>query len=261
MPHVEILDQEESLRGPFLQSLGVHLGLVAAVAGMAVWQGGPVNPFGEASPGAGNGAVQVTAASIPIPNRSPRLNEVANDTESMVRAQRQPKPVTPRPDDEGLAINRKARKQPKKKLDLSRYAQNREREREEEENQLTADVGARASSPVFNMPGGGQIGTGPNAPMGGRFGAYIAAVQQCVGRKFREQGISISGRVNQAAIVRFDIQRNGNVRTASIQQTSGNLDIDRASQRAVLDCSPFSPLPPAFERSEATIEFWFEFKK
>lgn len=261
MPHVEILDQEESLRGPLLQSLAVHTGILVTLAGFALWQGGPVNPFGDLAPGAGNGAVQVTAVAIPIPNRSPRLNEVANDTESTVKARRQPKPVTPREDDEGLALNRKARKQPRKKLDLSRYAQNREREREEEDNQLFADAGARASSPIFSMPGGGQIGTGPNAPMGGRFGAYIAAVQQCVGRKFREQGINTSSRVNQPAIVRFDIQRGGNVRSASIQQTSGNLDIDRASQRAVLDCSPFPALPPAFERSEAIIEFWFEFKK
>lgn len=261
MAHVEILDQRESLRSPFFQSLGVHFGLVAVIVGIAKWTGGPVNPFGEQSPGAGSGAVQVTAASIPIPNRSPRLNEVANDTESMVRARRQPQPVKPRIDEEGLAINRKARKQPKKRLDLDRYAQNREREREEEENQLTNDAGARSSSPIFSMPGGGQIGTGPNAPMGGRFGAYIAAVQQCVGRKFREQGVASSARANQAAIVRFDIQRNGTVRTASLQQTSGSLDVDRASQRAVLDCSPFPALPAAFERSEATIEFWFEFKK
>jgi TonB family protein len=97
--------------------------------------------------------------------------------------------------------------------------------------------------------------------MGGRFGAYVAAVQQCVGRKFREQGVSTGGRVSGPVVIRFDIQRTGAVRTASIQQTSGNLDVDRSSQRAVLDCSPFPPLPPAFERNEATIEFWFEFKK
>lgn len=261
MPHVEILDQEESLRGPLLQSLGVHFGLLASIVGIAVWTGGPLITLGAQNPGGGSGAVQVTAAAIPIPNRSPRLNEVANDTESMVRARRQPQPVKPRVDEEGIGIERKARKQPKKRLDLNKYAQNRERVREEEDNQLTSDAGARASSPIFAMPGGGQIGTGPNAPMGGRFGAYIAAVQQCVGRKFREQGVASSARANQAAIVRFDIQRNGNVRTASIQQTSGNLDVDRASQRAVLDCSPFPTLPPAFERNEATIEFWFEFKK
>jgi hypothetical protein len=32
-------------------------------------------------------------------------------------------------------------------------------------------------------------------------------------------------------------------------------------QRAIMEASPFPPIPPGFARSSAKVEFWFELKR
>ncbi len=262
MAHPDILDSQESLRGPFLRSLAAHGALLAAMAGWVFWRtSGNVNPFGDPNPGGGMGAIEVTAASIPIPNRSPRKNPVANDTESQVRQTPRKERVDEAPDPDAISLDRKKRKQ-KPKFDLKEYSRNRVNQQEEElENQLTSDKGARASSPLFQVPGTGSIGIGANAPMGGRFGYYVTLIQQCVGMKWREQNVGAQTAVSGPAVIRFDILRNGEVRDAAIQQSSGNAAVDRASHRAVLNCSPFQPLPAQYEGRSASVEFWFRIQQ
>src|SRR5450432_3282153 len=88
---IDILDQRESLRAPFAQSMALH----AAVGGLLflstmnfqknreTW-GGPTHA-GE--------SVSVNAIkSIPLPSRSGRPNPVANDTESQVPQAPKPEP-------------------------------------------------------------------------------------------------------------------------------------------------------------------------
>lgn len=262
MIHQDVLDSHDSLRGPFLRSVGTHAALVAAAAGWMYWKNsGDVNPFGDPNPGGGQFAIEVTAATIPIPNRSPRVNQVANDTESQVRSTPRKQSAEEAPDPDAISLSKKKRKQ-KPKFDLQAYARNRENQREEDlENQLTTDTGARASSPLFQVPGAGSIGTGANAPMGGRFGYYVTLIQQCVGTKWREQNVGAQTGVREASVIRFVIQRNGEVSRADIQQSSGNAAVDRASHRAVLNCSPFQPLPAGYEGSSATVEFWFQIRQ
>ena len=257
--HIDILEQQDSLRRPFVNSMMGHGLLVAVVVGWTVWKGSStVNPFGDPNPGGGMGAVTVKVATIPIPSRTQQINQVANDTESLVKARPDKKNAQERPDDDAIGIGKKNQKK-QRRIDLDEVA--RRRSVEKELRELSSDTGARASSPIFQAVGGGQIGVGPNSSLGGRFGGYVALIQQCVARKWREQNVDPRALTTQATIIRFDIQRNGSVRDALVQQASGNLNIDRASQRSVLDCAPFDPLPSAFERDSATIEFWFELKQ
>jgi TonB family protein len=256
--HIDILEQRESLRGPFRNSMLAHGALAAVVAAWALRGGSATNPLGDPNPGGGVGAVTVKVATIPIPSRSQQLNQVANDTESLVKARPEKRNIEERPDDDAIGIGKKDRKK-QRKIDLDEVA--RRRAVEHELRELSSDTGARASSPIFQTVGGGQIGVGPNSALGGRFGGYVQLIQQCVGRKWREQNVDPRSRTQQPTIIRFDIQRNGSVREAVVQQASGNLNIDRASQRAVMDCVPFEPLPRGFEKDSATIEFWFQLKQ
>ena len=68
-------------------------------------------------------------------------------------------------------------------------------------------------------------------------------------------------RPGQVTIVTFSIYRDGRAGDVRIVQSSGNPMVDISAQRAVLDASPFPPLPQGFERSSANIEFQFQLKR
>ena len=58
--------------------------------------------------------------------------------------------------------------------------------------------------------------------------------------------------------------RRSDVVTAPLQflhDCSGNASLDRSAERALYDVGKFDPLPAAYERDRADIEFWFELKR
>ena len=111
--HIDILDEQESLRTPLAGSLAAHLGIVAlAFAYMAFDGGSHVERWGDPK-SLGGGAVGITPVQrIPLPSRQGRINPVANDTNhkcrrlrsnlslsrrcAKIRTQSRSKAVTPR---------------------------------------------------------------------------------------------------------------------------------------------------------------------
>ena len=250
--HTDILDQQESLRGPFVQSVALH----AAVAGLLVvstisfqknreiW-GGPTH--------AGDAVAVNAVKSIPLPSRSGRVNPVANDTESQV--QQAPKPEPKKqvkvPEEKAIPLkSRAAQKQPKQQ------AQQRYRSEPLRENQVPAADAPAAVTPMFQKPGTGEIGVGPNDALGSRFGAYADLVIRRVSEKWDTAGLA-GLRTAPLVIITFDIQRDGSVRNVRIAERAGNSTLDYSAQRAVMDAAPFPPLPQGFERNEANVELRF----
>src|SRR4051812_49073957 len=100
---IDILDEPERLRGPFLGSVAFHAGMIGAFVAITVFQPmGKVEHWGDPK-GGGFGSVAVNAVpNIPLPNRSSVPNPVANDTESQVpqapsKVKAQPKVKAPDP--------------------------------------------------------------------------------------------------------------------------------------------------------------------
>jgi protein TonB len=254
--HTDILDQQESLRGPFVQSLALH----AAVAGLLVvstlsfqsnrevW-GGPTH--------AGDAVTVNPVKSIPLPSRSGHVNPVANDTESQV--QQAPKPEPKKqvkvPDEKAIPLkSRSAQKQPKQQ------AQQRYRAEPLRENQVTSEQAPAAVSPMFQKPGTGEIGVGPNDAFGNRFGAYADLVIRRVSEKWDTAGLA-GLRTAPLVTITFDIQRDGSVKNIRIAERTGNSTLDYSAQRAVMDAAPFPPLPQGFERNVANVELRFHLQR
>jgi len=63
---------------------------------------------------------------------------------------------------------------------------------------------------------------------------------------------------NQKPLVLVEIQRDGSIRTPRIEQTSGNSLYDQAALRAVVEASPFPPLPPDWPKSSLRVLFRFD---
>jgi periplasmic protein TonB len=259
----DILDARESLRRPLIGSLALHAGVAALIAVLGVANFAKREQWGDPN-GSGGGAVGVSAVkSIPMPGHEGPINRVANDTESQVpepesKPQTKTKAAEKEPDD-AVALNSK---HTRKTSSSDSYSNPRTKQSPLSSNQLTSRVGQSASSPLFaQAPGSGGVGVGNGMPFGSRFGAYAALIRDRVAQKWHTDQVDSRIHSLPVAIVTFDIERNGEVRNVRVAQSSGNVSMDNSARRAVMEASPFEPLPAAYSGSSATIEFWFTLKR
>src|SRR5215472_16160015 len=90
--HADILEQQDSLRGTFAQSLRLHAAIAGLLVVSSISYQRSFQSWGDVNTKAGD-AVPVTAVkTIPLPSRAGLVNPVANDTESQV-----PQPPKPQP--------------------------------------------------------------------------------------------------------------------------------------------------------------------
>jgi protein TonB len=257
--HPDILDQREPLSRAFVAAVGLHVTLIAAI-GIYGWVSTHRDSFG--APNAGGGAIGIEAvSSIPLP-RSGQQNPLANDTDSQV-PQQPAKPVEQSkrekvsPDAVSLKMKHKKR--------LSDIASERQKFRpfkDVDQNQVFAKQAPQVSNPLFSaMPGSGRIGAGANTTLGTRFAGYSQQIQQLIAQKWRTGDVDARVQSAPTVIATFQLLRNGSIRDLKILQQSGIPALDFSVQRAILEASPFPPIPPGFDRDSANVEFWFELKR
>jgi len=211
----------------------------------------------------GGGAGGITPVrQIPLPARGGPVNPLASDTESEVPepppAKRQAKRVV-EPDPTAIAIKgRSAAKQPPRRESLSAKSR---LPISESPNQMYSDAGRALSSPMVGQTGSGGVGMGPGGVFGTRFGAYRDLLEQAVARRWRTGDVDPRLQTAPPVIVTFVIRRDGSTADVRLEQSSGNKALDYSAMRAVYEASPFPPLPQAYERSDARIEFWFQLKR
>lgn len=262
--HPEIFDEREPLGKWLTASIVLHISIAAAllahnfVHGTRIQMGDPR--------GGGFGAVAVnTVAAIPLPAKTGPTNPVANPTESSLPTpppvkKMQAKVTTPPPD--AIAIGKADKR--KKLAEKAWSAPNKFREQQHyQPNQLYSDVGQQANTPMYGRQGGGGVGIGNNMPLGREFGAYANILQQRVAQNWKTGDVAPTITSAPVVTVTFTIQRDGSVAPGSvrIKQRSGILPLDYSAQRAILDASPFPPLPAGFPRNQADIELNFELRR
>ena len=263
----DILDRREPMRNAVFGSIALHVAVFASAFLYGALPMSNIMQWGDPN-SLGGGAVTITPVSkIPIPPRSGRVNPVANDTESRVPAPPKPQPAQkpgPADDPEADSIpSRAAKPAPAKPAPaVRRRSRPSSQATVDQPNQLYAEGGAAASSPMFgSTSGGGGVGVGTGNPFGSRFGYYVQLLKERVAAAWNTQQVDPRLQTAPTVIVTFDIQRDGSARNVRFLQRSGNSALDFSCQRAILDASPFPPLPREFERNTARIEFWFELKR
>jgi protein TonB len=262
MPHADILDQADSLHKPLLGSVALHAVVFGTLILWGVALSGSHENWGDSNSGAPGSVAINPVSKIPLPSRSGIVNPLANDTESAVPT---PPPAAKAkqqaPPEEPDAIPIKSRTHPKAS-EVARSAANAWRAKQPDRpNQLYSEAGPALVSNMIGQTGSGGVGVGEGSPFGNRFGNYVTILRQRVADKWHTTDIDPRIHTLPTAIVTFDLMRDGSARNVRIAQTSGNQALDYSAQRAIYDASPFPPLPPAFERNDAVIEFWFELKR
>jgi TonB family protein len=256
--HADILDQRESLRTPFTGALMLHVGVIGGLA-VYTWMAGHREAFGD--PNAGGAAVGIDAVkSIPLAHSGPE-NPVAHDTKSELpqepvkqeRAKKEPPPPK-----DAVALKSKNAKQLRAKVEPQHHFKSFE---DLDPNKLRSQQAPAASDPMYSVAGAGRIGAGANTTLGSRFGEYSGRIQQLVTQHWRTGDVDASIRTAPQVIVSFEIRRDGTISAPQVVQTSGISTLDFSARRAILEASPFPPLPQAFERSSTPFEIVFELRR
>ncbi len=247
--HVDILDQQDSLRGPLLQSVLLHGAIAGAFILASISYQHSREVWGSAQTSAGSAVAINSVKSIPLPSRAGHINPVANETESQVPQAPKPEPKkqVKSPENAIPIKSRFAKEQPKPQA-LQHY-----HPQPPAQNQVFSRDAPAAVSNIFQKPGAGGVGVGPNSTFGNQFGAYASLVIQRVSDKWQSSGVF----QGQTVVITFEIMRDGSVRNPKIAQRSGNPTLDYSALRAVTDAGPFPPLPANYNGSSTDVELQF----
>ena len=121
---------------------------------------------------------------------------------------------------------------------------------------------AAATPPQGRPSGSPMVAANPSISLDAGnfpFTWYIRQMQQKIEERWYSQ--PPLARPEQAPVVRFEILRNGSIKSPTIEKSSGNSTFDRAAIRAVLEASPFPPLPEGWSYPYLRVHTGFELPK
>jgi protein TonB len=254
---IDILDERDPLGFPFVGSLLIHAAVVAVFLMGWYWMNRARETFGDIHPAGGPSYAVSPVHNIPIPQRETPPNPVANDTKSAVPtapAKQEIEKKQPVPDKNAIEIPDKIKPQAERPKQQQRYTP------PAPQNQVYSQSRQAVSSPMYGaQSGAGQVGIGPNSPLGNRLGGYAELVRQRIAQNWRTSGLD--ARTQAApAMVGFIISRDGTVQSVQLVQSSGNPVIDDTALRAVYNSSPLPPLPPQVAESSISAQFTFNLR-
>ena len=187
--HADILDQQESLGGPFVQSVLLHAAIAGALIVSSISFQHSHQVWGSANTSAGTAVAINSVKTIPLPcarreNKSGgERHRVAGPARVVAQARaeeaggssRESHPAAQQVCQEAASAGGFARLIAPKLIP---------------ENQASSHVGQAAVSPMFEKPGSGGAGVGVNSAFGNQFGAYADLVVQRVTQKWQTSGLA-----------------------------------------------------------------------
>ncbi|HEY1216794.1 MAG TPA: TonB family protein [Bryobacteraceae bacterium] len=252
---MDILDERDPVSGPFLGSVFFHLAVVGVFVGSWFWTNRTHQNLGDINPGGGPSYSVSPVHNIPIPRRDAPPNPVANDTESQVRTAPAKQDTEKKQPDKAIEIP--DRQRPKRQAERPQHQQ--KYLEPAPQNQVYSRTRQAASSPMYGQSGSGQVGIGPNSPLGNRLGWYAELIRERIAQNWRTNGLDARSQ-SSPAIVSFTIMRDGTVRNPQVVQSSGNPTIDNTALRAVYESNPMPALPPQITDSYISAQFTFNLR-
>jgi TonB family protein len=251
---LDILDQRDPLAIPLFGAILFHALVVASLFVGWFWMNRSQETLGDLHP-AGGPAYAVSAVhNIPIPQRDTPPNPVAHDSQSVAPtapAKQEVEKKLPLPDKEAFEIPDRRIRPAERPMVRQQYQQ------PVPPNQVYSRAPQAVSSPMYGMQSGsGQVGIGPNSPLGDRLGWYAELIRQRIAQNWQTNGLDARAQ-NSPAVVSFIILRDGSVRSPQVVQSSGNPNIDNTALRAVYGASQLPPLPPQITENQITAQFTF----
>lgn len=251
---LDILDDRDPVALPFFGAVLLHAAVVALLFFGWFWMNRTRETLGEQHPAGGPAYAVAAVKNIPIPQREAPPNPVASDTESTAPtapAKQEEEKKLPPPDKNAFEIPEKVKKQAPRPEQRQRYTP------PAPENQVYGQSRQALSNPMYSQQSGaGQVGIGPNSPLGNRLGWYAEMVRQRIAQNWITNGLDARTQ-SQPAIVSFYIMRDGTIKNPQVVESSGNPTIDNTALRAVYSANPLQPLPPQITETYISAQFTF----
>jgi len=262
-------------RGPSLAALGIscvaHALVVLGLVSMIAWNSLHssrvyVVNLVPAVAAVGSPAAAASRASLPappapvLPSRAPTATPTPEPRERPVReAPRLPEPAAlPRPNlPPRMAAPLRAGEK-----ELPSLAHSPSAARTDRAQHTERPVESRPAPPApRGLPTGSPAGVGAQSLDASDFpyAWYLRQVLQKVEGEWQRQNQRAVP--SQKPLVLVEIQRDGSIRMPRIDQSSGNAAYDQAAVRAVLDASPFPPLPQDWSRPSLRVQFRFDLER
>jgi protein TonB len=256
----EIFFEHDSWPRAIAWSAGFHVALTGLILLYAVAFAGS---RGEGWGGGGGGsAIGVTlVSSVPLPSSAAQnQNVLANESKGITKSQ--PKPEEKAPD--AIDIQGKNTKiKPKKTATPTK--EKPKPAPEEESNQVAFGEGGPVSGPYGSFAAGGAKGgfgvTGSGGDFGTRFGWYVQIIQRKVADNWLKYEVDPSVAKSQRVYITFDVARDGHPFNVRVEQSSGVPSLDVSATRALQRIDTFGPLPPEYNGSKISVEYWFDYSR
>jgi protein TonB len=263
---IAIDNPADNLKGPLWLSVLMH----GALAGFLIYSG-IHSHTGDLWGGAGGAITVGLVGNVPgIPMPRPEMetpNRVVDESKGLYKAEPAPEVKEPPPPDT-IALPKFKLEKPQPKYH-SRKSKVLENPTPPPENAVPYGGGGTPTVPYTSFAmgagtstqGGMAVGDAGGGNFGNRFSWYVEAVQRRISGNWLQStidpGISSAPRV----IATFDILRDGTITNIQVTKSSGNQSVDMSEVRAIRESSPLDRLPPGYNGSKVSVEFWFDFHR
>lgn len=243
---------------PLLLSSGLHAAFTGVILLLVNFHPAPAGGWGSGGSGEAMSANLVSSIPLPVPQTDSQ-NILANQSTGLAKSepksQEQAPEAIPLPD-------RESKTKPRKALSASPRTPE---PAEPPSNVVPFGEGGPVSGPYGSFSAGGAKGgfgfTGGGGDFGVRYAWYVRVVQQKVSENWLKY--EVDPRIADASRVylTFDVNRSGQPRNVSIEQSSGVPSLDQSAVRAIQRIDTFGPLPADYAGNKVSVEFWFDYKR
>jgi protein TonB len=254
----DIWTEQDQLKTPLWVSVGLHVVAFAVLLFGGLFHS-PGENWGGTAGGQGGTMNATLVASIPLPSHQPTQNVLANESKGLSETKPKVEEVPP-PD--AIPIPARNAKKAEKQRTLQQ-PKTLPKPVEEANNVVPFGAGGPATnmySTFSSATGTGGVGT-PGGNFGSRYQWYVDAVRRRISENWLKY--EVDPRISNAnrVYVTFDILRDGSPSNVQLAQSSGVPSLDQSAVRAVERIDRFNPLPPDYNGSRVSVEFYFEYKK
>jgi protein TonB len=258
--NAEIFFEHDNWGRALSWSAGFHIAVTAVILLYSVVFKGSTGAVWGA--GGGGSAIGVTLVStVPLPSTAPQnQNVLANESKGVTKSE--PKVEEKEPDAieiQGKNSKIKPTKPPTPTKSKPQPAP------QEESNQVAFGEGGPVSGPYGSFAAGGAKGgfgvTGGGGDFGTRYGWYVEVIQRKVSENWLKYEVDPGINNAQRVYITFEVARDGHPYNVKVEQSSGVPSLDQSAARALQRIDTFGPLPPDYNGSKISVEYWFDYTK
>jgi periplasmic protein TonB len=255
-----IFDHEESWKGPIAASAVLHGALFLGAILTGMLGAGHGESWGGDTAGESAMNATLVSSAVPLPaTKAEKENVLANESKGLSEST----PAEKVPEPEAIPIPDKATKLKPEKQPRT-PTPDKPKPPPPPTNQVPFGQGGPVSG-AYTMfkstTGTGGLSFGPAGSFGSRYSWYVDAVRRKVSENWLKYEVDPSITSASRVYLTFDIQRTGEPTNIQISQGSGVPSLDMSAKRALQRIDTFGPLPPDYQGTRVSVEFWFDYKK